>query len=396
MFCFSTEAYHDHLLAHTLSNIEDGPSTASNNLNDSLLAKVTQEEEDGSIKNGSNSLESDGLLAQRLQYVERKKKEEKEFKKLQEMYGMDNKGSYSKQFEKKMDRQVGRNVSVTDYFTRKANMHSEMMLGVDSYETRTPGIIEALKHQNISGNIKSRCLCNSTDHFSAAVGDSGWGCGYRNLQMLLSAISKNELYGNKLKEKFKNDEIPSVTKLQALIEEAWKDGFDKAGCEQLGGKLHGTRKWIGTTEVVALLRWAKINARIVDFHKPTSPENTHVRLFEWADSYFKQRKKETTLPPFPLYLQHQGHSRLCIGCEEVDKADFKTQLLLFDPGHKYHAMRTLLANLNDHSKIPQLRMLRKTLKQMKSKQFQIIFIDGLYETEVDVEAGKVIRSIRIP
>lgn len=42
--------------------------------------------------------------------------------------------------------------------------------------------------------------------------------------MLLSAISKNELYGNKLKEKFKNDEIPSVTKLQALIEEAWKDG----------------------------------------------------------------------------------------------------------------------------------------------------------------------------
>lgn len=52
---------------------------------------------------------------------------------------MDNKGSYSKQFEKKMDRQVGRNVSVTDYFTRKANMHSEMMLGVDSYETRTPG-----------------------------------------------------------------------------------------------------------------------------------------------------------------------------------------------------------------------------------------------------------------
>lgn len=79
----STEAYHDHLLAHTLSNIEDGPSTASNNLNDSLLAKVTQEEEDGSIKNGSNSLESDGLLAQRLQYVERKKKEEKEFKKLQ-------------------------------------------------------------------------------------------------------------------------------------------------------------------------------------------------------------------------------------------------------------------------------------------------------------------------
>jgi hypothetical protein len=38
-----------------------------------------------------------------------------------------------------------------------------------------------------------------------------------------------------------------------------------AGKDQLGGKLQGTRTWIGTTECAALLRCFSINAKIVDF-----------------------------------------------------------------------------------------------------------------------------------
>jgi hypothetical protein len=37
--------------------------------------------------------------------------------------------------------------------------------------------------------------------------------------------------------------------LQAWLEVAWADGFDPPGCESLGGRVLGTRKWIGTTEV---------------------------------------------------------------------------------------------------------------------------------------------------
>ena len=47
--------------------------------------------------------------------------------------------------------------------------------------------------------------------------------------------------------------MPSVYRLQQLIESAWARGYDETGCRQLGGKLVGTRKWIGATEIYAVL-----------------------------------------------------------------------------------------------------------------------------------------------
>jgi len=52
--------------------------------------------------------------------------------------------------------------------------------------------------------------------------------------------------------------MPSVYRLQQLIEYAWAAGFDEAGCRQLGGKLVGTRKWIGATEIYALLSFLSV------------------------------------------------------------------------------------------------------------------------------------------
>ena len=47
--------------------------------------------------------------------------------------------------------------------------------------------------------------------------------------------------------------MPSIQKLQQLIEKAWQKGFDPQGCQQLGGSVVNTRKWIGATEIVATL-----------------------------------------------------------------------------------------------------------------------------------------------
>jgi hypothetical protein len=47
--------------------------------------------------------------------------------------------------------------------------------------------------------------------------------------------------------------MPSVLKLQKLLEAAWSEGFDQMGCAQLNGKVVKTQKWIGATEIVALL-----------------------------------------------------------------------------------------------------------------------------------------------
>ena len=52
--------------------------------------------------------------------------------------------------------------------------------------------------------------------------------------------------------------IPSIPKIQRLIEAAWQKGFDLQGSGQLGGKVINTTKWIGATEIVATLSALKI------------------------------------------------------------------------------------------------------------------------------------------
>ena len=78
----------------------------------------------------------------------------------------------------------------------------------------------------------------------------------------------------------------------------------------MGGRLSGTRKWIGATEIAALLRSAGVRASVVDFHRPTgSEEAPHPALFDWVAEYFASASSRETPPKPPLYLQHQGHSR---------------------------------------------------------------------------------------
>ena len=52
--------------------------------------------------------------------------------------------------------------------------------------------------------------------------------------------------------------IPSISKLQKLVEEAWQMGYDPQGREQLGGRLCGTKTWIGATEIFAALSSLKV------------------------------------------------------------------------------------------------------------------------------------------
>jgi hypothetical protein len=52
--------------------------------------------------------------------------------------------------------------------------------------------------------------------------------------------------------------MPSINKLQQLIEQAWKNGFDPLGRDQFGGTILNTTKWIGSTDVAALFFSLKI------------------------------------------------------------------------------------------------------------------------------------------
>jgi hypothetical protein len=46
---------------------------------------------------------------------------------------------------------------------------------------------------------------------------------------------------------------------------AWRAGYDKTGAAQLSHRVVGTKKWVGTTECAALLRYFGLSAQIVDF-----------------------------------------------------------------------------------------------------------------------------------
>lgn len=109
-------------------------------------------------------------------------------------------------------------------------------------------------------------LSGYVDHFqSLEYEDVGWGCGWRNIQMLSSHLLhqrqeevKKVLFGGK-------GFVPDIPSLQRWLEIAWEKGFDEPGSEHFDGKIYGLEKWIGTTECAALLRSFGLKAMIVDF-----------------------------------------------------------------------------------------------------------------------------------
>ena len=71
--------------------------------------------------------------------------------------------------------------------------------------------------------------------------------------MLLSSLSKGPSFQSPLKNVTSPREMCSIEKIQSLIENAWNMGIDAAGAEQLERRLVNTTKWIGATEIYALL-----------------------------------------------------------------------------------------------------------------------------------------------
>jgi len=332
---------------------------------------------------------SDAAVAQEIQRRELAKQkyvEEKEFASLRAQYGMDNEGNFRAQSEQGLMAAVSKGeLSITDFYEKKADIANSVRSGLDDGSSRTPRISETIHSLSIkSPGVKTSLICGRVDHLSSTYGDKGWGCGFRNLQMMLSYLLSRTQYRESIVDRvFKNKNlegagVPSIPRLQEVLEAAWQEGFDTAGCEQLGGKIVNTRKWIGATEIFSILSSCGVKAKLVDFHKPSGDQGTHPLMVEWVWNYFRQG---TGLPP--LYLQHQGHSRTICGIERTGTV---TRLLVLDPSHNPRAVRE-----------NPLRMVRKTLASMKSPQYQIVAVVGtLTSAEREEFRKRPISSTRIP
>ncbi|KAH9611311.1 hypothetical protein KSS87_023673 [Heliosperma pusillum] len=195
------------------------------------------------------------------------------------------------------------------------------------FHTVQPGFITLLKNCLEKENATT-ILSGYVDHFQSTwKEDMGWGCGWRNIQMLSSHLlrerpeAREVMFGG-------SGFVPDIASLQRWLEVAWQRGFDKAGSIYFKGKVYGFRKWIGTTECAAVLRSFGLRAKIVDFDKrggkknvgrvcgpmdrfvvrrDLNPDNSHPKpsgvslqndkgyqlLIEWVWNYFcKDRPKE--------------------------------------------------------------------------------------------------------
>lgn len=319
-----------------------------------------------------------------------KLREQREFEMLRAQYGMDDQGNFREQSAAAMQRAVyAGEMSVADYYERQVGLRAAESHGVDDGSSCTKSVSpRVLSLSSSSSNVLKTYVCSSVDHYASSYGDKGWGCGYRNLQMMLSSLLQNTAYNEALYSAWGSHgpartAMPSISRLQRMVEAAWAQGFDIQGSEQLGCKLYNTRKWIGATEIVTVLSWLRIRCELVDFHRPTSPDGRHPELFNWVLRYFEEPRIHTP----PLYLQHQGHSRTIIGIEQRTSG---LSLLVLDPSHGPRQVAALGSSQDT------LRLIRKNSAAMRAPQYQVVAVKGLIETEEQYQASKVLRSHRIP
>lgn len=119
-----------------------------------------------------------------------KLREQREFEMLRAQYGMDDQGNFREQSAAAMQRAVyAGEMSVADYYERQVGLRAAESHGIDDATSCTKTVAPRVMSLSASspGIIKSM-VCSSVDHYASSYGDKGWGCGYRNLQMMLSSL----------------------------------------------------------------------------------------------------------------------------------------------------------------------------------------------------------------
>ncbi|XP_074365153.1 uncharacterized protein LOC141706240 isoform X2 [Apium graveolens] len=305
------------------------------------------------------------------------------------------------------------------------------------------GLMDLLRTRLELGYGNSTSLISGyVDHIQSAKSEvAGWGCGWRNIQMLSSHLlqkrpeAREILFGG-------CGFVPDIASLQRWLELSWEKGFDKPGSEDFDKEIYGKRNWIGTTECATLFRSFGIRARMVDFcskelasktsfHRQvigpmdkyilkgdcssslvsssgTWKPNHHSTnfgklrgqhsLIDWVWNYFSDNKsielnKNQVIASEkpPLYFQHDGHSRTIVGIQVTlqRKGGQEYSLLIFDPGH---ITRDLERSLRDNKGWEKL--IKRGIHTLRKPHYQICYIDPGIAGAEEMERLKTLTSDR--
>lgn len=264
------------------------------------------------------------------------------------------------------------------------------LIKYEQVQNETPGIIPILAQLSaLDRTVQQAYYCHPSTLHVGKTPNEGSFCGYRNIHMLLSYIQGAKAQGH---EEFPG-RLPTILKIQDLIEEAWDNGINEVARVQTGG-IRNTRKYIGTPEVgtshcfkgdadqlqaQAFFLNAEIDCAVEVFGTDKARRiMAYEVLLPAIERYFAQAAVEdgstvckTLLPP--IYLQQPGHSLTIIGFERHH--DGTCNLVVFDPMYSTRPpMHKLLGRKNIKTARPEVlheyRRGRRSLKKFDA--FEIL------------------------
>ena len=212
------------------------------------------------------------------------------------------------------------------------------IIRVEAIANETADVIPVLARLSaLDSTVERAYYCDPAIHYVSKLPKEGGFCGYRNIQMLVSYIRSAGAFGF---EHFDGPRIPSILKLQDMIENAWDMGFNATGKIETGG-IRLTRKYIGTPEAQALFQSLGIPCAASAFSR-SAHLRAHENLLLAVANYFRSETQEhsvlhrdghsnqvvITRKP-PIYFQHRGHSMTVVGWES--RYDGGVNLVVFDP-----------------------------------------------------------------
>jgi len=256
---------------------------------------------------------------------------------------------------------------------RKIDPATGRLMNVVQISNETPDLITTLSlllyHDR---QVQRAWLCHpGVKHVGKQTQKEGGFCGYRNIQMLISYVQAAYPRGRNPFE----GRIPTILKLQDMIEEGWAQGINSSARLETGG-IKGTRKYIGTSEAQTLFTAAGILSEAKPFSSPQD-------LLDYVEEYFSSASATAeedivgTQKP-PIYLQHSGHSMTIVGLEKHE--DGGRSLLVFDPFFApSDTMKSLAGAKRIGSKVKCNALLRAYRRGMtylgKYNEFEVIVLN---------------------
>jgi len=279
---------------------------------------------------------------------------------------------------------------------KKLEAHSITTHELFSDQIVASGILSLLNTYYLyrAKGLKAFNICPHVD-FESMGSAEGFGCGYRNLQMMISYLIR---FPNLKRSLLKNSgTVPSILSIQESIEAAWKCNFDKISANQFQFSLKGSTKWIGTSEIVTFFSYYRLRTAIYQFHSELNPlfpgkgqkkykANTH--LVQFAFDYYMNNKsnskrsdtnaRDTTMSHqfttkqsdhfiSPMYLQYNGHSCTIVGAEQRKNGDIF--LIMFDPSK---SGEHVLSN----AKKGNFTMIHFPASYFTKKEYQVVLIQN--------------------